>query len=232
MFFSNKMNFCATCRNSITKPKAVLQLLRNFGHLIRDLHINFALFSEKLCEKIEQYLTKYCWQSLNFLSLSCHPTQMLFNGTIERPFTNVYNIKMECCCFFRCKVQINEYFPRLRFIQLDSNCYETRTVIIGHDPTLRALAIMKEFEESEIVEILKMNPQIEKLILCSNYSPRLVRCLDEYLQRLECLCLRDLPSEFAHLDDFQPIHLSNVAEFSMSTGQAIATGRCRNHTMR
>lgn len=179
-----------------------------------------------MCEKIEQYLTRYCWHSLNFLSLSCHPTRMLFNGTIERPFANIYSIKMECCCFFRCKVQFNEYFPRLRFIQLDSNCYETRTVIIGNDPTLRSLAILKEVEESEIVKILKLNPQIQKLILCASYSPHLMRHLDEYLDRLECLCLRDLTSDFARLDDFEePIHLNNVVEFAISTGQAVGEGR-------
>lgn len=178
-----------------------------------------------MCEKIEQYLTRYCWQSLSFLSLSCHPTRMLFNGTIEQPFANVYSLKMESCCFLRSKVQFGEYFPRLRFIQLDSNCYETRTVINGKDPTLRALAILKEFEEAEIVDMLKLNPQIQKLILCSNYSSRLVRQLDDHLQRLECLCLRDLPAEFARLDDFQPIHLDNVTEFAMSTGQAVNAGQ-------
>lgn len=207
-------------RNSITNPRAVLQLLRNCGHLIRDLHINFTLFSASMCEKIEKYLTRYCWQSLHFLSLSCHPTRMLFNGTIEQPFTNVYSLKMESCCFLRSKVKFGETFPRLRFIQLDSNCYETRTVINGKDPALRALAILKDFEEKEIVEMLKLNPQIQKLILCSNYSSRLIRQLDEHLHRLECLCLRNLPDEFAQMEDFQPIHLNNVTEFAMSTGQA------------
>lgn len=174
-----------------------------------------------MCEKIEQYLTQYCWQSLNFLSLSCHPTRALFNGTIKNPFANVYSLKMESCCFFRSKVQFNEYFPRLRFFQLDSNCYETRTVMIGNDPTLRALAVLKEFDQAEIVEMLKLNPQIQKLLLCSNYSARLIRQLDEYLVLLECLCLRDLPSEFAQMHDFQPIHLDNVTEFAISTGQAV-----------
>lgn len=207
-------------RNAITNPKAVLQLLRNCGHLIRDLHINFALFSVPMCEKIEQYLSKYCWQSLSFLSLSCHPIRLLFSGTVDRPFANVYSLKMESCCFLRSKVGFGEYFPRLRFIQLDSNCYETRTVINGNDPTLRALAILKEFEANEIVQMLKLNPQIQKLVLCSNYNSQLVRKLDEYLVRLECLILRDLPSEFANMDDFQPIHLHNVTEFAMNTGQA------------
>lgn len=200
----------------------MLQLLRNCGHLIHDLHINFALFSVTMCEKIEQYLSEYCWQSLNFLSLSCHPIRMVFNGTIERPFTNVYSLKMESCCFLRSKIEFGEYFPRLRFIQLDSNCYETRTVINGNDPSLRALAILKEFEEAEIVEMLRLNPQIQKLVLCSSYSSRLIRKLDEYLLRLECLCLRDLPSEFAAMTDFQPIHLDNVIEFAMNTGQGVA----------
>lgn len=177
-----------------------------------------------MCEKIEQYLTRYCWQSLSFLSLSCHPTRMLFNGTIEKPFTNVYSLKMECCCFLRSKVQFGEYFPRLRFIQLDSNCYETRTILTGHDRTLRSLALLKQFEEAEIVEMLKLNPQIQKLVLCSNYSSQLIRQLDEQLVRLDCLCLRDLPSEFGELEDFQPIHLDNVTEFAMSTG-AVAAGR-------
>lgn len=203
----------------------MLQLLRNCGHLIRDLHINFTLFSASMCEKIEQYLTQYCSKSLSFLSLSCHPTRILFNGTITNPFINVYSLKMESCCFLRSKVQFGETFPRLRFIQLDSNCYETRTVLNGNDPKLRALAILKEFEEAEIMEMVKLNPQIQKLVLCSNYSSRLVRQLDEHLHRLECLCLRNLPIEFAQMEDFQPIHLNNVSEFAMSTGQADGAGQ-------
>lgn len=48
----------------ITEPIMRFRLLRNFGHMIRNLGINFNNMNVKCCAEIENYLTKYCSNSL------------------------------------------------------------------------------------------------------------------------------------------------------------------------
>lgn len=111
----------------------------------------------------------------------------------------------------------NECFPRLRFLQLDSNRYETRSFINTNIPFLRSLAILKDFEEAEIVAALKLNPQIEKLLLVTNYSSQMIRSLNSCLPKLQCLCLRDLPPDF-RWEFFEPVQFDNLLDFAMSSG--------------
>lgn len=53
----------------VTKPMLLLKLLRNFGHSIRNLGIHFRTLNDKLCIEIENYLVKYCSNSLQRLIL-------------------------------------------------------------------------------------------------------------------------------------------------------------------
>lgn len=205
-------------RNRITNPSVTLKLLRNFGHLISDLQINFALFNVKICKRIENYLAEYCSKSLSFLSLRCNPFIELFED-IETPFTNVYSLEMESCCFLKSKIQFDEMFPRLRFLQLDSNRYETRSVVNTAIPFLRSLAILRDLNEHDILESLKLNKQIEKLLLIK-YTPNLIRSLNDCLPKLQCLCLRDLPEKFKY-DFFEPIQFDNLRDFAMGTRSSL-----------
>lgn len=209
------MNHFSFRRNAIHSPLATLKLLRNFGELISDLQINFALFNIQFCKILEQYLATYCSVSLNFLTLSCNPTRKLFDNIVI-PFENVYSIKMESCCFLRSKISYREFFPRLRYLQVDSTRYETRIITNTTIPSIRSLAILDDFEETEISELLKLNSQIEKLLLVSNYSSKLIRRLNNILPNLYCLCLHELPDNF-FMDSFEVIQLNNIRVFSMSS---------------
>lgn len=180
---------------TITSPIFTLKFLRNFGHLISDLQINFGIFNINQCEHIEQYLVKYSAKSLRFISLSCHPYKELFKN-IKDPFSNAYSIKMQNCCFLRSKLAYNAFFPRLRYLQVDANLYEIRSFINTDMPFVKSLAILEDSEEDEIVKALKRNPQIVKLLLVTNYNTQLIQNLNNYLPNLQSLCLRDLPEEF------------------------------------
>lgn len=54
-------------RNSII----LLKLLRNFGHLIRNLRIDFWFLNTKICDAIENYLATYCSDSLERFEVVC-----------------------------------------------------------------------------------------------------------------------------------------------------------------
>lgn len=123
---------------------------------------------------------------------------------------------MECSAFLQSKSPFASLFPRLRYIQIDSNRYEHRTSINSNRPSLESLAIFSEFDEQEIIDALKLNPQLRNLLLCSNYSSKLIRYLNECLPSLERLCLCNLPNEFFRFEFFDPIHFVNLVDFSMS----------------
>lgn len=77
----------------ITNPLILFKLLRNFGHLIRNLAINFAILNVNLCAKIENYLTEYCSDSLERFTLIIHLSKIPFKN-LKKPFKKITGIKI------------------------------------------------------------------------------------------------------------------------------------------
>lgn len=71
----------------IIVTKLLLKLLRNFGHLIRNLGIHVRTLNDKLCIEIENYLVKYCSNSLQRLIL-VSKSKLLFEN-LQKPFQNI-----------------------------------------------------------------------------------------------------------------------------------------------
>lgn len=78
----------------ITKPVLVFKLLRNFGHMIRNLGINFRKLNAKICTEMENYLAKYCAESLQRLSHDCNRTKIPFYN-LPNPLKNVIALTIE-----------------------------------------------------------------------------------------------------------------------------------------
>lgn len=77
----------------ITKPITYFKLLRNFGHMTRNLGINFIILNAKICAEIENYLSKYCSDSLERFSLICNRTKIPFDN-LQKPFKKVVALKI------------------------------------------------------------------------------------------------------------------------------------------
>lgn len=77
----------------ITEPIIVFKLLRNFGHLIRNLGINFAVLEAKICTEFENYLIKYCSDTLQRFSLGCNMRKFLFVD-LKKPFKKMIALKI------------------------------------------------------------------------------------------------------------------------------------------
>lgn len=71
----------------------MLKLLRNFGHLIRNLAVHFSDLNIDLCAGIESYLAKYCPNSLQRLALQCHRFKIPFEN-LQKPLRNVTALKV------------------------------------------------------------------------------------------------------------------------------------------
>lgn len=72
----------------ITNPIIILKLLRNFGHLIRNLGIDFGFLNAKLCAEIENYLAEYCSESLQRFSLVGNTLKIPFEH-LKKPLRKV-----------------------------------------------------------------------------------------------------------------------------------------------
>lgn len=77
----------------ITEPALVFKLLRNFGHMIRNIGINFRIMNVKCCAEIENYLSKYCSESLRRLSLGFHRLRIPFEY-LQKPLKSVTHLKI------------------------------------------------------------------------------------------------------------------------------------------
>lgn len=78
----------------ISNPLIALKLLRNFGHMIENLGIDFRYFNTKVSIEIENYLARYCSDSLQRLSLVCSTLKIHFEG-LRKPLKNVSALKIQ-----------------------------------------------------------------------------------------------------------------------------------------
>lgn len=75
-------------KERIPKPIILLKLLRNFGHLIKYLVIQLSYLNDKLCIEIENYLEKYCSDSLQRFIVMCGKSKIIFEN-LQKPFKKV-----------------------------------------------------------------------------------------------------------------------------------------------
>lgn len=72
----------------IETPKDFLKLLRHFGHLIRNLQIDYNVSNAKVYVGIETYLANYCSDSVQRLSLTCSGSKIPFEH-LQKPLNKV-----------------------------------------------------------------------------------------------------------------------------------------------
>lgn len=78
----------------IENPKTFLKLLRNFGHLIKNLEICYWKTNPNIYVGIETYLSQYCFDSVQRLSLFCVPTMKTKTPleNLQRPLKRVVSL--------------------------------------------------------------------------------------------------------------------------------------------
>lgn len=202
------------------------KFLRNFGHLITNLHLDYNLFFNlkkypnqyEACKFIEHYLAEYCFESLRKISLqgSSNTGSYIIFKDIERPFINVENVHMEECTFGK-ELPFNKLFPNLKTLKLGSNIYRETSAIRVQFNSLQNLwfhdkiyQCFEKFDEEDIVEMYKLNPQLEKsmLSLWFAYSPNFIVRLQEYCPNLQLLpyCTYDYHCSFFSFNAFHFKH--------------------------
>lgn len=178
----------------VTHPLMAFKILRNFGQLIPNLHVQCYLFyaieknlGPMTMKTIENYLAEYCSDSLVDLSLedSCYT---LFEG-MEKPFTFLKTLHIDLCVLGE-QLPFNKLFPNLQNLKLGFNRYKNPAAIRSHFPSLKNLWFYdgnditsdSKFQKEDIDELLKLNPQLEKsaLAFLDEYSPDFIRHIKKH----------------------------------------------------
>lgn len=77
----------------IRKPIILLTLLRNFGHFIRNLGVDFWRWNAKIRDAIESYLAIYCSDSLERCDLCCLGPEMPFEN-LRKPLKKLKALRL------------------------------------------------------------------------------------------------------------------------------------------
>lgn len=175
----------------ITRTKPGLKFLRCFGHLIQKM--NFSLVSldqysrfrsklkyfDKVKELFNEYLFKYCADSLLEIEFYINNSTMLMNLRIEnwKPFTNVEKVLFSNSTLDTQLISFNELFPKLRSLEFCNlhlrqnirNFLTSGRCIAQHFTNLQHLSVImspsESFREDEVLAALKLNPKLQRLCL-------------------------------------------------------------------
>ncbi|XP_055307736.1 uncharacterized protein LOC129572435 [Sitodiplosis mosellana] len=204
-----------------------LKLLRNFGHLVS--HLFFSTYKGRyepveFVFLIENYLAEYCSKTLKHLELT-HPPMILFKE-IRNPFINIENIDLHGYQAPICEFPFSSVFPNLNLLQIWFSCFSEEFTPICI-PQMKKLSLFggrihqrselnvnraTNFEENEIKEMLRLNPQLEELKL-NLYSIKDIIFQDLSLPNLKRLSpTMHFNSNIKNADRY---HFENVIDFNL-----------------
>lgn len=196
-----------SCEIRVTDLKSCLQLLRSFGHHIYSLDLNCSDTAVEHRMKIEQYLSKYCSETLSILNIRHATSPQLFDG-INKPFaTRFVN-------FHHCHLTSTfaKLFPKMFNLQLESvKCPE---FVAANLPDLKYLTINK-VDKSLAQDLIRLNPQVTWLWLYLSYEVAFIEFINNHLPNLENLTLFISTNDFAGFGH-RIIHFNNVTDFQIS----------------
>lgn len=180
-----------------------------------------------------QYLAEY--GSNSFIELSLQNSQMFPfpEHFSEIPFKSVRILQIELFYFDR-DIPINRLFPNVQTLKLGQNNYEYTSTIRMHVPSVKHLFFDSliypndlKFGTDDVLELLKMNPQLEKLdlqLICLNnttsspWDSKIIQKLKDILPNLKRLKLC-VPFDFIRQVELTPphLHFGQIEHFSYAT---------------
>ncbi|XP_055308754.1 uncharacterized protein LOC129572740 [Sitodiplosis mosellana] len=175
-----------------------LRLLRCYGHLILRLHIDYQKQLRPAPIKVLRYVNKFCYESL--VEISFHGIfKFAFESAMKKPFSNVQKASFTGCHLGTRMTRFNDWYPALRRLDLIHNRFDDAPSIAEHIPNLEHLTFVGggKISATDILAVVRVNPQMLSLSLNRVYSARFFRVPSETLPQLESLELRGYPDDFA-----------------------------------
>lgn len=181
-------------------PVKWFKLLRNFGHIISHIEVNYSLTASlrRVHHEFEKYLVGYCSKSLKCLYLcrffvESEPFEDVISAETFA-FSNLESLSMTLEDLAKLSIR-NIAFPMLTHLKLfDCNIDDS---------------------ENKYFEIIKLNPQLKKLYfdgLPLSVAMNMQR-FENNLTSLESLTIYPCVLKRNESTDFEPIHMKGVLEF-------------------
>lgn len=195
-----------------------IKVLRHFGHTISHIAICYNTILQCSNDTFDIYLTKYGLNSVKILKISdwdkCYKRSLFKN--IKKSFPNVRVIKIANCTL---EVEsLPKIFPNIESLELIGNVYKSHAVINEHFSKLKELIILFG-DGDELLEMLKLNPQIERLSFPINkdYGHKQIEYIREQQPELKYLFIRWYPSDSVLFKNIKPFHFNNVIDFQLKS---------------
>ncbi|XP_055320385.1 uncharacterized protein LOC129577423 [Sitodiplosis mosellana] len=202
------------CKIHIHDLLMSLKLLRCFGHKIRSL-----VCMNNPDVLLERYVNSFCADSLEKIEFS-----FAWDGAWEnlrKPFTKIEAVRFNSYSDLKADVtDFNVWFPQMRRLEFIGTGAKNCSFIAKHFPNLEHVAIIEyylvdySFDSSNIVELLRLNPQIKSLELHDYFlvTAAFIQSISEHLQRIETLAV-GFCEFFIHTDGV--VHFQNVKHFTV-----------------
>lgn len=190
------------------------RLLRCFGHLISDLAIHY---DDSHLIKLDQYVNKYCADSLNEIKLLNAKKEAM--GHLTKPFTKVEKVFIICGQLDSDSIDFNTTFPEMRHLSICSYSHFDK-----HFPKLESLSISEPayecsdilYRRRNVIEILRLNPQLGSLVLLDSeiLDKVFIRSISEHVPSVQYLEINYNTLRYYNVN---VIHFRNVQHLTLHT---------------
>lgn len=185
-------------------------LCRHFGNYISKMFINFM---SQYAPELELEMLMYCIDSLTELRLGfCH--QRNFEA-MKKPWSQVQTLEVFKGTLGSKMSQLSSWFPKITGLKLVDVCFSMPKSFVAQYKELKTLMIYNKedmIEPMVIFQTIRVNPQLEKLVLICESNVDLLRLISENLLQLieleicaprDCFYFEEIPLEFKRIKTFK-----------------------------
>lgn len=187
---------------------------RHFGHLMLKLYINFM---SQHASKLENLVLKHCADSLIELRLGwCNYRNF---EDAEKPWASVQTLAITKGVLGPKMSLLSYWFPNLIYLKLSGVCFSGAQSFVARFHKLTTLVIYDEenaIGPTIINGMIRLNPQLESLVIQCDVNIGLLRSINESLPRLSELELY-VPSDRFCKYDGNPIVFQRIKTFKLKS---------------
>ncbi|XP_037043235.1 uncharacterized protein LOC119079429 [Bradysia coprophila] len=209
------------CNLIVISQPMIFKVLRNFGHTISNLHVYMSVTIWHA--DLLLYVNEYCYESMEkilFYRCKFEPLEW------RKPFRNVQTLKMfECQFSDQPATFTSDHFPNLKHLKLKENSYYN-SQIVQHMQQLLRLSFTPQRQsqlktptipnEDDIIELIKINPQVEVLHLSifEHHGHGILQWISKHLKSLRKLTL-SVQDETVFQKNQELLEFDNIEDFHL-----------------
>lgn len=207
----------------LSEQKSSFRFLRCFGQMISKLCVRCSRSTGTFWTHLDEYVANYCANNIKELEIWGRKNNF---ENLQVTFSCVEKVRLIECKLDETITKLNERFPKMRSLEFAINYFtctevDDRQCIEAHFPHLKHLSINMPstrakaigFREKNVLNALKLNPNLQSLNLCSSFgflTKQFVRAISEICESLDTLQITGYPLQFDGR-----IHFKNVKYFKI-----------------